>query len=179
MHGNKEGFTLLEVLLVMILIAIFSAVIVPNLRRVSPRKQREFFVTHLNGLVRFAWQQALATRILHRIFVDFEKKEIQVQQLKKGTRDTYEAIKGAPIKTWLTIPASYTFKQFFIEGVDELSRYAGGAGSTWFFIVPDGIVQEVVINAIDTASPQRQRQFGLILNPFRAQFTLYDQFQKP
>ena len=50
----------------------------------------------------------------------------------------------------------------------------------WFFIVPEGLAQDVVINLLDMRDKDRgkAKQVGLVLNPFAAQFKSYDSFQK-
>ena len=53
--------------------------------------------------------------------------------------------------------------------------------SVWFYIIPEGMVQNVVINMTDTKDVRdnQARPVGLILNPFSAQLKIYDSFQKP
>ena len=72
-------------------------------------------------------------------------------------------------------------KQFNIEGFDEMSRYGVGRKTTemWFYIMPDGLTQEVTINALDTKDLKnnKPRPFSLVLSPFSAIFKYYDTFQ--
>ena len=65
---------------------------------------------------------------------------------------------------------------------DMMAKYARSkSGSVWFYIIPEGMTQDVVLNFIDTndAYDGHPRQVGLVLNPFTAQFKEYDEFQKP
>ena len=60
-------------------------------------------------------------------------------------------------------------------------RKFGTTDNVWFFIIPDGLTQEVTINFVDYDDmlPNGDaRQFGLVLNPFSAQFKLYDTFKQ-
>ena len=88
------------------------------------------------------------------------------------------------MKTTVAIPASFSFKQFFVEGYDEIGKYGVGKKleSLWFFIVPDGLSQSVIINIVnkkEKGTAERFRPIGLVLNPFMVQFKAYDTFQKP
>jgi hypothetical protein len=51
----------------------------------------------------------------------------------------------------------------------------------WFYVIPGGMAQDVIINFIDTKDLYNNapRSVGLVLNPFSAQFKIYDTFQKP
>ncbi len=47
--------------------------------------------------------------------------------------------------------------------------------------MPDGLTQTVTMNFLDTKqlnAAGKPRQFGLVLNPFNAQFKVYDGFQR-
>ena len=48
--------------------------------------------------------------------------------------------------------------------------------------MPDGIAQPVVINLRDLASSEKYHdtgEYSLVLNPFAAQFKLYESFKQP
>ena len=52
----------------------------------------------------------------------------------------------------------------------------------WFFVMPDGVCQEVIVNIVDQPENQSEKegkQFSVVLNPFTAQCVMYDTFQKP
>jgi hypothetical protein len=79
------------------------------------------------------------------------------------------------------IPDQIIIKQFFIEGFDMMAKFGRSKSkSVWFYIMPEGMVQSVVINFVDTKDTQDNQppSFGLILNPFTAQCKIYDTFQK-
>lgn len=190
MRGNcKNGFTLFEILIALALIALLGTVIVPNLTTRVPAAERKAFVANLNALVGFAWQQALITNKLHKVSVDLGKKLISVSVRSDAPADSkqkdepFEPIKQANIKTSLVWPDNLVVKNFYIEGFDEAARYGSGRKmeETWFFIVPEGLAQDVVINITDTKDRSRGRpkQIGLVLNPFTAQFKEYGTFQQP
>lgn len=186
MRGNNKGFTILEILVVLAIIGILMTVIVPNMAKLLPRREREVFIGKLNALTRYAWQHALIERAVHKVSFDFNKKlmwiEMATGAIKDGKQE-YSRIKGAYINSSLKIPKNIEIINFIIEGFDEMSRYGGGKETkeSWFYIMPDGITQTVTINFVDkkqTTAAGKPRQFGLVLNPFNAQFKVYDSFQK-
>ncbi|CAN5167657.1 hypothetical protein BH09DEP1_BH09DEP1_1990 [soil metagenome] len=186
MRGNNKGFSLLELLVVLAIMGILMAVVVPNFRNLLPGRERKLFIEKLNGLVRSAWQRALIERKLQKVAFDFNTRSIWLESATGAIKDgdpEFVRAKGGYAAAAVKIPKVLEIKNFFIEGFDEMSRYGGGRKTTesWFYIIPDGMAQAVTINFLDTSNTNaagKPRQFGLVLNPFNAQFKVYDAFQK-
>lgn len=188
MHGtyNRSGFSLLEIMVAILIIGLMAAIVSPNLGRKKPTYERQRFLGNLNALVRLAAQQASATGKLHRLYFDFERNKVTVEMKAEEKNDkgeqVFKPMKAPYLHSSLTWPKYYWPQNFFIEGVDELS--SEGSMSTkkkvWFFIMPDGLAQDVIINIIDRNPAYRgkSKQIGLVMNPFSAQFKIYDNFQK-
>ncbi len=189
---HRAGFTLLELLLAMLIIGIVGGALIPQLVQMQPNYERKQFITKLNALVRYSWQQAITTRLVHRILFDFKKRTATAQVQKKPSetdqektpkkeKEDFAPVKGGYISSSFTWPDSIEIKQFKIEGFDEMQRFAGRKTDTlWFYIVPDGMTQVVTINFLDKEQliDGKPQQMGLVLNPFFAQFKVYDAFQK-
>ena len=165
------------------LVALLATIVVPNFFRSQPRYERENFIAQLIRLLQYGQQHAVTQNKVQQIFVDFGKRIIQLRQPSgklnaKGEPD-YKQVKHIYVPTQITIPDTIDFKNFFIEGVDEFANRK--RETTWFFIVPDGMVQEVTCNFFDTKDrmhDDKPRPIGLVLNPFTARFKEYDTFQK-
>lgn len=183
---RQAGFSLLELLVVIAIIGILSAVIMPNIQRSTPRYEREAFIARFNSLVQYGWQQALVTHKVQRITVDVGKKLLTLMT-DSGEKDrsgemVFKPIPDAVSDTESIIPDQIQIKQFFIEGFDMMAKFARSkTASVWFYIIPEGMVQSVVINFMDTNDlrDNQPRPVALVLNPFTAQFKTYDTFQKP
>lgn len=79
----KRGFTLIEVLLVLVLVGLLFASVIPratNLFRVSVRSS----VRRFGAIVRYAYDQSILTGRLHRIVLDMEAQNWAVEQANPG-----------------------------------------------------------------------------------------------
>jgi prepilin-type N-terminal cleavage/methylation domain-containing protein len=184
--NKKDGFSLLELLIVIAIIGVMGSILAPNFQRSTPRYEREEFIARFNTLVQYGWQQSLITHKIHRVNVDVGKKLITLTsdagEKDKAGEIVFKPIANAVEDTECTIPDQILIKQFFIEGFDMMAKCARSkTASMWFYIIPEGMVQSVVINFNDTKDVRDNHSLpvGLVLNPFSAQFKTYDTFQKP
>ena len=141
-------------------------------------------MTRLNALVKTAALQALTTRAMHEIEFNFASRSVQVKK-STGAFDDKGLLVTVPVRpqqvhTFFMWPTSIEIKNFFIEGTDEMARYTKGTGAAFFYIMPEGLAQQVTINFIDKKDTVdgKVRRVGLVLNPFTMQFSEYDEFQR-
>jgi len=182
--NRPQGFTLIEVMVSILIIALLGALIIPNFRARTPRYERELFVARLGAQVQAAWQHALITRTLHKVVFDLKGRRVWVEYARKG-QDEKGQPAFRPLKQWHGVgpmqwDERFKFKQFMIEGFDEMDRSTDRATvEVFFYVVPDGLTQEVTINMLDTKDTieRRPRPFSLVLNPFTARFEYHDSFQ--
>lgn len=184
---SKSGFSLIEIMVVIGLIAALATMIVPAFVNLIPRSERKQFIARLNELTTFAWRQAVATDQVHMVFFNFKTKRITVSSIKNNEKELGpfgepkgQPVRGAYLKTSLAIPAGIKIDQLLIEGVDTLERKVKDSAQAWFFIMPNGLAQNVIINMYDTKDKVagKYRKAGLVLNPFSAQFSVYDEYKK-
>jgi len=184
MFGNykKFGFTLVEILVAIAIIGLLATIVPPLFRQAQPAAEREKFITQLNALMKFAWNNSIETGKVHRITFFLDKKRVAVA-IDQGKKKKPIPVQRAYSDTWITIPRQLEVKNFYINGKDEFARYgAKGATDPWLFIFPQGLSQSIVINMFDTKDKingRRNRPIGLVLNPFSAQFEVYNEFKKP
>jgi hypothetical protein len=171
------------------IIAVLAAVAIPNFMRRRPLYERKQFIDHMNALMQVAWQNSVVTHKLHRITFDLSKRLIFIE---------VETDKKTPTGAQLFVPMNskyinstyewnentFEIKNFYVGRRDELHLTLDerGKGKIWFFIVPEGLVQPVILNILDIKDVQpgeKGTEFSLVLNPFSAQFKEYDTFQKP
>lgn len=181
----RHGFTLIEIIVVIGLIAAASTLFITNRGRFSSSYARKTFIGQLQALSRYAWQQAVITRQIHKIEFDFTKKNVELTRMSpKSTKEQpqFERLKNSYVKTNLLIPRNIQVKNFLIDGFDQMGSFVGRkTEAVHFFIIPRGLTQAVTINFTDTRDTlpsKKPRTFSLVLNPFNAQFAEYDTFQK-
>jgi prepilin-type N-terminal cleavage/methylation domain-containing protein len=180
---NKNGFTLLELLVVMLIMGAVAALVGPSLfSSRTPRYEREEFVARLDSLVATAVLQAILERTVHSLEFDFKKRTVDIKRAPYPSApvDDFELVKGLSSAHY-SWPEQFEIKQFLVGGSDLMKAFSrNDTGEAWFFVIPDGMAQEVTINFLDTKDTIEgaARKVGLVLNPFTAQFKTYDEFQK-
>jgi len=178
---KKSGFTLIEIMVVILIIGLLATIAPPLFRGMRPAAERETFITQLNGLTKSALVDALKTGKIHGITFFIEKKRVELGGYagKRNLPPTQKTLSNAVIK----IPKQLEIKNFYVEGKDELARYGAKVSKEiWFFVFPQGFSQAVIINMYDTKDKiggRRNRPIGLVLNPFSVQFEVYNEFKKP
>lgn len=178
---------MLELLVAIAIIGAVAAIVVPNIRTRGGAAQRQEFIAQINALTKFAWQNAVVSHKIQRVEFDFEKRKIEVTQAT-GEKDMagerlFGPVARAYIKTSVIIPSHFECKNFFVEGFDEMGRRtATSTAAVWFYVVPEGLAQSVIINILDIKDrPKTGKAYevSLVLNPFSAQFEVYDAFTQP
>lgn len=183
LKNKQSGYTLLELMIVFLVVAVIATVLGPSLfTSRKPRYEREEFVARLNSLVSVAAQQAILERAVHSLEFDFKKRFVEIKRAPYpgAQADNFEPVKGLSSAHY-TWPEQFEIKQFIVGGSDLMKAFSRkDTGEAWFFVVPDGMTQEVIINFLDTKDTidDNARKVGLVLNPFTAQFKTYDLFQK-
>lgn len=183
---TKSGFGLLELILAIALVGAMAVVVVPNLGMKGFREQREQFITDLNLLTKYAWQQAIVTNKVYKIDFDLMQKEVVVMRASDSVdhegKPTFESMPYSYLTNKIKIPSQFVVRNFYVESFDEMARRTGSAtGGVWFYIIPEGLSQSVIINLVDIKDTiaGKGRAVSLVLNPFTAQFGVYNEFKKP
>jgi prepilin-type N-terminal cleavage/methylation domain-containing protein len=172
----KPAFSLIEILIALVIIALLSSVILPNLWRRLPGYEKEQFIAQINALSLTAWQKAIATGRVHQVLFNLKKRYLEVRG-QKDSKDLqgnfeFESIQGA-LETRASIPSSLQIKEFVVNGTDLMTLFTERAvDEAWFLIYPDGIAQQVRI--VFTESNQKKSKtrqpWSMTINPFTGQF---------
>lgn len=180
MFGNKVklGFSLLEIIIAIAIIGVMAMIVVPRLR-FRGGNALDALVDKIATLTNSGYERAIMTGKLHRVFFSFKEHpyvELQIARDKKAS-DTEQKFEKAATE-YATVSFDwderFVVKNFYIKGFDEAAK--GNLNDAWFYILPEGMSQEIVINIVDETTGDER---GLVLNPFHVKFTMYDTFQKP
>ncbi len=175
---KKTGFTLIELVVVLVMLGLLITIAIPNFRRIPDRERKEFAL-HLNTLTSYALQRAIEQRKIHKVLFNVAQRKISLEQeIRKtasGERE-FKPIKSTYLRSTCTWSDRLIIKNFYIDKEDK-TQLVGKLSEVWFFVMPDGITQEVIINIVD--KQDRSREFSLEVNPFSGYFSTYDKFKKP
>lgn len=179
--GRNSGFSLLELLVAMFLLGLMATFGLKMLQGIRPVFKQEKFVENVRTVLAIAWQRALATGNLHRVYFDLEKRVMVAEMQTNDPNDSKEIF--APVaraydSTTFTWPEGISIKQFFIQETDRMHKSGSKTTAIWFYVLPDGMVQPVIINLEEMVDGSRL-PLSIVVNPFTAQLTTYDTFQKP
>lgn len=168
---KKTGFTLIELMIVLAILGLVSALVLPNFLKKSASKQRKTCIEQLNGLLHVAWQQSVTQARPYKIVFDFEKKMVTLSQgIFSDTKKEYEykPFNMTHLITSIRLPDEIRIKRFIVDGFDEMSRFMGGATTeSWFFINNRGIAQQATI--VITQNDMPGTEFIYDIHPFTGQ----------
>ena len=162
------------------ILGIMATLVVSRIAFRGPR-DIDLVVNNISRVTQAGYERAVLTGVLHRVFFDFstEAPEFRLEMLKDADKNkelkdqTFEPVQIAYNTTRVAWPENIVIKNFYIKTIDEAAR---GLKTAWFFIMPEGFSQEIVINMVDEKNRDER---GLVLNPFTVRFVSYDSFQKP
>lgn len=184
--NRRTGFSLIELVIVMALLGVMAMVIAPMLRGEDLDQERENFVTQLNSMIAGAQYNALVSGKITRVVFDLKHSQIYIEEKSEGKdetgQDKYQLVQVPYNETFFSWDTHH-FKMvdFWVNNKNELGN-GQDSEKAWFYIVPDGIAQVVIINLRDLMSSEKYNdagEYSLVLNPFAVQFKLYESFKKP
>jgi len=185
MNKTRPGFSFIEVIVYVGIFFLLIGLGFSMMQRPKPGNDRDMFIARLNTLIGLSWKHSIQTGSMQRISWNLIKRTVTLateadNANNKENEPTFKPLSTKFGVTEIAIPKTIKIEQFFIEGFDEIGKYKGSKNSeNWFYLAPNGLTQEVTINILDLKDTleKKPRPFGLVLNPFNAQFEVYDSFQ--
>lgn len=188
MHNCRPGVALLQLVIGMAMLAVIGIKVAPNFLGRVPLYEQQKFISVLNSFARQSWIGALETGNVYKVLFNLKKRTVRLEE-KTAEFDTdgtaiFKQVLLDSTTQQYEWPEQFEVKQFFIEGVDEIAEHSAGntMEDLWFFVMPEGIAQETIINIIDTKDTHYDsegQKISLVLNPFKVQFETYEEFVTP
>ena len=170
MRVTSRGFTLVEIVVALSIIALMTAIVVPRIRR-SYIPTRDHIRWELNNLARIAYTNALMTGKLHRIFFDFNERKafIEIDKNKSDSqgKPQFEPLQIPFLRTTWSWDKRLSVERFEIQGKNIMRSGEVMTDAGWFFILPDGLAQELTVSM---RVEESQQVYALRINPFTVQF---------
>jgi prepilin-type N-terminal cleavage/methylation domain-containing protein len=186
-RSSKNGFSLIELMIVVAIMGIMATIIVPYLSPDNSEQERQEFVSKLNLFMTSVWYNSLTTGRVHRVVIDLQATqmfiEMQMDEKTGQGESKYELVQinyNENFFAWNK--EQFDFKDVYINDKNVMFADEGSSDKTWFYIVPDGLAQNVIFNFRDAKESKylgEVSNYSLVLNPFSVQFKLYESFQKP
>lgn len=182
----KAGFTFIELVIVIALIGVMAMIVLPIFRGNNLSQVRQAQVEQLNLLLATAQYSAITAGKISRVVFDLKTFKVSLEQASglqdNLGQDQYELLQVDYNETSLDWDQNLKIKEIYINNQNALLADEVNSAKVWFYIVPDGNAQSVMINFTDLAENEKNNElteYSLVLNPFTVQFKLYDVFQKP
>lgn len=126
-YRRIAAFTLLELLVVLLIVSLMSAMVLPRLAGSLDRLNSESVAKKIAAALRYARSQAVSERRTFSARFDFEKREMGIRNLKSGngnskSEPTYRLPKGVQF-------AEAAPEERMEAGVFEIVFYPGGNSS--------------------------------------------------
>lgn len=189
-HQKHKGFSLLELMVVLLLVATFVGIAIPTFRSLSGSKLKST-ANQLLGLIRDTYARASLSGKTCRIVFDMDKKEYWVEEsadtvkVKTQAQEEEEAQENRsnavpvkapefkPVEDELgekhQLPEDIYFRSIWIDRFKE--RANKGQAALYFF--PDGYTEEAQIVIAD--DPEGKRLYNLVVEPLTGSVVIEDQ----
>ncbi len=80
-ESRRTGFTLLELLVVLMIAALMLTLVAPNISQVMPGSELKAFTRHTSALLRELRSEAVSRSAIRTLQLDFEQRRFVTQQL--------------------------------------------------------------------------------------------------
>jgi prepilin-type N-terminal cleavage/methylation domain-containing protein len=121
---KNRGFTLIELVVVLILIGVSAALLVPGFTRISKSVELRATAKKVSGLLRYYRNEAVQRGKVYQVLFDFNLREIRVQSveiMKSGEQN--EETEEMRLQQRFPMPADIQVREMKIPGSLYVSEY--------------------------------------------------------
>lgn len=171
--NKPRGFSLLEIMVVLLLIGVFTAIAIPTFRSITGSKLKST-ANQLQGLIRDTYARASLSGKTCRIVFDMDKKVYWVEESANDDKREWErdpdfkAVEDELGKKQ-KLPEDIYFRSIWIDRFEERA----GKGQIALYFFPDGYTEEAQIVIAD--DPAGKRLYNLVVEPLTGAVVIEDQ----
>ena len=175
--SSKQGFTLLEILLVVVLLGLLAGAVIPNFSKMF-RVSVQSSVRRYAALVRYAYDQSILTGRIHRIVLNMDNQSWHVEATEPGMLPIDKAKMGLmpdSVHESERVTSEPTFKAVGKNLIDKMPKgviilevdswrsndkgHALTKGEASIYAYPNGFIDEstVVLAESGREKPQRYK----------------------
>lgn len=136
---RQRGFTLMELMIVVVIIAVMMAVILPSLRGVAENNRLRGSVRELMSLMKYARSEAVFNARTTEVFLDTEKRQYWLdlrtpdpktgKYNPKGKRTTMERKRTLENDVWFPLVSNVQDSNVLDNGIIAVDFYPDGSAS--------------------------------------------------
>jgi general secretion pathway protein H len=161
---NNTGFTLIELAMVMLVIAIVMAVAMPRVGGMLDRQQTQRTINVLRGTVRYLQARAALTKRVYRLMVDLDRHVLSVCYLDPQDTEGCRHERTRELRDYALPEAVHILDVVTPQG----EKIRAGIAHTHFH--PSGFAEPSIIHL----GSDNQQRFTLMIEPLSGRIKVYD-----
>ena len=106
-----RGFSLIEMIVVLVLIGLSVSLVIPSLSRISKTIELKGASQKISGILRYCRSEAVNKGQIYQIFLDADLREVRVQRMESSEmREESEKKEEKPFKRTYSLPSGINMK---------------------------------------------------------------------
>ena len=140
---KNRGFSLIELVIVLVLIGVSVALVTPSLSRFSKRVEIKTAAQNISGILRYFRSESVQKGRVYQVVFDADLREVRVQAAEEEEKGEGEKGESKTVKKTYPLPAGVQMKDFkisepeFASDLPAIEFYPNGA-SNGGSVVVDG-----------------------------------------
>lgn len=172
---ESNGFTVIEILLVVVVIGIVATIGFPRMIRREPSSEWKHVHQELNNMILFAKQEAISHQAVYRLVLLSQNEDPDRVSVEREENGEFIPVRSEYFHTTYDFPPSISFQGVFLGKEEQLEKQKRKA---FCYIIPDGLVQDVLLHMQrDDRGVMTPASFKM--KPFLGEFELYEELIKP
>lgn len=162
MLKDTEGYTLIELVVVIVLIGMMMTLTIPKLRSVNLFDDLKSSTRRMAGLIRSTRYDAIRDNIAYRLHFDLESREFWVDSPAMSEEEKARAREDA----------SGMADDIFVEDITYSNEKKAITGSSSILFTKKGYIQPAIIHL----GSKGGKRFSLIMSPFLGKVKVFDDY---